>query len=308
MTTTTTVRSWGAIVLGVIFALGTAYVLFADVRSLADITTDHVMTGLVLIGTIAAGHMFWPAAKGGRLIAALGLAILFVSGTFICVTGSAGRSAEVSQKKEAEANKVNGGREATEADLKKAKADREDLSTKAALECASGEGPKCKGLRSLVEYADSHVALMQVRFDDLKPEQLANGGLVHAAKVFALVVPAQPQQIEMALVLLWPFAKAMMPEVATIVFLGLGLGHKMVSSSSVAKPVTVATVSEPETVADHVIAALMRAKRPVTNDELAALLGVTKGTASRKVAALNGVIRKDRVGREVAISLARRLN
>jgi len=35
--------------------------------------------------------------------------------------------------------------------------------------------------------ADSHVALMQVRVDDLKPEQLANGGLVHAAKVFALV-------------------------------------------------------------------------------------------------------------------------
>jgi len=52
----------------------------------------------------------------------------------------------------------------------------------------------------------------------------------------------------------------------------------------------------------------MKAKRPVNNDELAALLGVTKGPASRKVAALNGVIRKERVGREVAISLARRLN
>jgi hypothetical protein len=52
---------------------------------------------------------------------------------------------------------------------------------------ASGEGPKCKGLRNLVEYADSHVALMQVRFDDFKLEQLANGGLVHAAKDFALV-------------------------------------------------------------------------------------------------------------------------
>src|SRR5215510_9822341 len=146
MTITTTVRSWGAILLGGIFALGTAYVLFADVRSLADITTDHVMTGLVLIGTIAAGHMFWPAARGGRLLAALGLAILFVSGTFICVTGSAGRSAEVSQKKEAEANKINGGREATEADHKKAKTERDDLNAKAGEGCASGEGPKCKGL------------------------------------------------------------------------------------------------------------------------------------------------------------------
>src|SRR5262249_32271226 len=109
MTVTTTVCCWGAILLGGIFALGTAYVLFAHVHILADITTDHVMTGLVLVGTIAAGHMFWPAATGGRVLAALGLAILFVSGTFICVTGSAGRSAELSQKKEAEDNKVNGG-------------------------------------------------------------------------------------------------------------------------------------------------------------------------------------------------------
>jgi hypothetical protein len=83
-----------------------------------------------------------------------------------------------------------------------------------------------------------------------------------------------------------------MLEVATIVFLGLGLGHKTVSASTQPKPVTAPTVSEVETtVADPVIAALMRAKRPVTNDELAAILGVTKGTASRKVAALNGVIR-----------------
>jgi hypothetical protein len=294
--------------LGGIFALGTAYVLFADVRSLADITTDHVMTGLVLVGTIAAGHMFWPAARGGRLLAALGLAILFVSGTFICVTGSAGRSAEVSQRKEAEAKKVNGGREAAETDLKKAKTERDTLTTNAAQQCSSGPGPRCKGARALLEMADSHIAILEVRLDDMHPEQQVNGGLAHAAKVFALVVPAQPQQIEMALVLLWPFAKAMMLEVATIVFLGLGLGHKTVSSSSVAKPVTVATVSEPETEVDPVIAALRRVKRPVTNDELAAILGVTKGTASRKVAALNGVIRKDRVGREVAISLANRLN
>jgi uncharacterized membrane protein len=98
-----------------------------------------------------------------------------------------------------------------------------------------------------------------------------------------------------------------MLEVATIVFLGLGLGHKTVSASTQPKPVTATTVSEPETL-DPVIAALMKAKRPVTNDELAALLGITKGTASRKVAALNGVIRKDRVGREVAISLAHRLD
>ena len=109
------------------------------------------------------------AAKGGKVFAALGLLALFASGTFICVTGSAGRSAEVSQKKEAEAKKVNGGRDATEADLKKAKAERGMLSTNASQQCASGPGPRCKGARALLEMADSHIAILQVRLDDMRP-------------------------------------------------------------------------------------------------------------------------------------------
>src|SRR5581483_3908091 len=97
---TTTVRSPGAIALGGIFALGTGYVLFEDViRQGAAVTADHVMTALVLVGTIAAGHCFMPALVARRFGGALGLALLFAAGTFICVTGSAGRGAEVAQKR-----------------------------------------------------------------------------------------------------------------------------------------------------------------------------------------------------------------
>ncbi|HRD77975.1 MAG TPA: helix-turn-helix domain-containing protein, partial [Hyphomicrobiaceae bacterium] len=56
-------------------------------------------------------------------------------------------------------------------------------------------------------------------------------------------------------------------------------------------------------VADPVIAALERAHRPLSNDELAAAMGVTKSEASKRVAALAGMVRKERDGRRVAISL-----
>ena len=208
---TTRIRSWGNIALGAVFAAGTGYALFEDViRHSAPITTDHVMTALVLVGTIAAGHLFFPTASAKRFLPAVGLALIFAAGTFICVVGSAGRVAEVSNSKEAEANKHNGSREDAIEQLKKARADRAELAARFAKECGSGKGPRCDGTKASIEYADSHIAILQVRVDQAKPEQQANGTLKHAAKVFELFLPYSAKQIEAGLVLLWPFAKALM--------------------------------------------------------------------------------------------------
>lgn len=236
MSTHTTVRNPGAIALGSLFAIGTACALFWDVRSAADITIDHVMTGLVLIGTIAAGKMFGPALSRKAWHQAFGLAVLFAAGTFICVTGSAGRNAEVGQHKAAEARNVNDARARIEGDLTRAQTDRADLNRRMASECATGRGKRCEGLRTTIEYADSHIAVLEAMMAKLQPEQTENGGLHHAAKVFAMVLPARVDAVEGALVLLWPFAKAMMLEVATIVFFSIGLGHGNPARRSVAGP------------------------------------------------------------------------
>lgn len=303
---TTSIRSWGNITLGAIFAAGTGYALFEDVlRHSAPITTDHVMTALVLVGTIAAGHLFFPTAAARKVLLALGLAILFAAGTFICVVGSAGRVAEVSSSKEAEANKLNGSREDAVEQLKKARADRADLAAKFAKECGSGKGTRCDGTKASIEYADSHIAILQVRVDNAKPEQQANVTLKHAGKVFELFLPYSAKQIEAALVLLWPFAKALMLEVATIVFLGLGLGHTKVAKGTVAGTVP-ATVTGPVTVPDTVnpaVEVLRNARKPLSNDELAALMQVSKAQASRLVARAADQIRKERAGRKVQLSL-----
>src|SRR5215467_8813675 len=220
------IRSRGAFALGILLAIGTIVVLFWDVRAPADITTDHVKTLAMLVVTIAAGHYWLPAVQQRRVLPAIGLAVLFVAGTFVCVTGSAGRGAEVAQRKAAAAGNVNEARREVADQLAKARADRALLSTAMIKECASGEGPKCKGSRASVEYADSHIAILEVRKNDMAPEQEANVRLKHAARVFAFFNPGTDERrIEQGLELMWPFALALIMELGTIVFLGFGLGH-----------------------------------------------------------------------------------
>src|SRR5215813_6228970 len=221
------IRSRGAFALGILLAIGTIVVLFWDVRAPADITTDHVMTLAMLVVTIAAGHYWLPAVQQRRVLPAIGLAVLFMAGTFVCVTGSAGRGAEVAQRKTAAAGNINDARKDIADQLAMARADRAALAATMARECATGEGPKCKGSRASVEYADSHIAILEVRKNDMAPEQEANVRLKHAARVFAFFNPgADVRRIEQGLELIWPFALALIMELGTIVFLGLGLGHE----------------------------------------------------------------------------------
>jgi hypothetical protein len=220
------IRSRGAIALGILLAIGTIMVLFWDVRATADVTTDHVMTLAMLAVTIAAGHYWLPAVQQRRVLLAIGLAILFIAGTFVCVTGSAGRGAEVLQRKAAAAGNINDARKDIADQLTHARADRAALTATMARECATGEGPKCRGSRASVEYTDSHIAILEVRRNDMAPEQEANVRLKHAAHVFAFFHPgADVRRIEQGLELIWPFALALIMELGTIVFLGFGLGH-----------------------------------------------------------------------------------
>jgi hypothetical protein len=53
-----------------------------------------------------------------------------------------------------------------------------------------------------------------------------------------------------------------------------------------------------------VAAALLLAGEPVNNLKLAALMGVSPGESSRRVAQLAGVLKRERRGREVLISLS----
>ncbi|KAB2912763.1 MAG: hypothetical protein F9K29_17975 [Hyphomicrobiaceae bacterium] len=194
------------------------------------------MTLLVLIGTISSGHMFWHQARAFHVGPSLGLAVLFLAGTFYCVTTSAGRNAVVVVVKSSEAQKSNGERHKLEADIVEAKEDLRKVTLAVTKECASGEGPKCKGVTKVQDRAYSHVLLLEARLSNMKAEQVENADIKHAAKVFAALpfVTAEAPAIERALLLFFPFVKAMFLEIATIVFLGIGLGRRVSGTSAVA--------------------------------------------------------------------------
>jgi hypothetical protein len=183
------------------------------------------MTLGTLLGTIAAGHFFTHCTQQRLWPYALALAVSFCAGTFICVTGSAGRGGETIVQRTLAAKKVNEARKETTDELADARTRRGNLVTLADKECGGGEGAKCKGARSSVSFADSHIAILQARLDGMSAEQIANVKLKKAAEVFVFF-GADRVRAEQGLELLWPFANALIWELLTIAFLGLGLGHK----------------------------------------------------------------------------------
>jgi hypothetical protein len=305
--------------LAVVFFCVTCYVLFEDViRHGALITTDHIMTMAVLVGTIASGHMVWAQAREWRVFPAIGLALLFCVGTIYCVTASAGRNALATIEKGLGAHDLNDKRARLKADIDDAKNRRDEAIKSEDAECASGEGPRCTAKRKTRKERENNVYMLEAELRLMAPEQPENADIKHAAKVFAQLpwVTSTPQQIEELLVLFLPFFKASFSEVATIVFASIGLGHRR-QPSRVSNP---ATVSAPETVAGRrtvarkpgkrsagdeqaVRAALAKAGGKASNAELARLMGVSEGEASKRVGRLNGSVRKTRVGREVQITL-----
>lgn len=143
-----------------------------------------------------------------------------------CVTSSAGRSAEATSAKIGDVETANDTRKSAKTDLEEAKARHAAALQAETAECASGVGEKCKSKRQTTRDRRADVEVAEAKLREAPPERVANGGTKHAAAVFSIIVRATPDDIERALDLLEPFVKALFLEIATLVFLGIGLGHQ----------------------------------------------------------------------------------
>ncbi len=166
----TTIRSPGALALGLFFAGVTARTIFDDVFTGAPITIAHLNALAALVAAVAAGHYLIPTFKEKRYPAALGLAAIFLGATAYVVVSSGARNAEVASQKAAAIVKTNeeraalkvkladaeadvdrakaeleAGKASTAADVAKAAADFEAAKREAASECASGKAKRCEG-------------------------------------------------------------------------------------------------------------------------------------------------------------------
>lgn len=307
MLTSTTMRSKSAIAIGLFFAGVAGWILLWDVRSLADLNVDHVQVVASLLGSIAAGHFVVVAYRQRLYIWAAMLAIAFCVGTITCAITSAGRGAEVAQKRQAEASRLNAMRADTAAELAKARASHKEMTDRYTVECASGRGTRCSGMKSAIDYVDSHLAILQVRMDGMQAEQVGNAKTAHAARMLSFFLGFNQAKAEEGLSLLLPFTLPLITELLSIAFLGLGFGHRTQQPfpfASTRKPIEIMPPRAKPTDLDIVRDALMKAGRPVSNDELADLMGVSKSEASKRVAALGAHLRKQRHGKFSAITLA----
>lgn len=228
--TTYTTRPLGAIGLAALFAAGTAYVLFEDVvRHHAPITTAHVLTGLALVATIAAGHYVLPEAKAGRWLQAVGLAMLFLGGTAYIVTMSGARNAEAAAAKTAQVRDVNGERARierlrTEAEQMRDAARRSLAQAKCKLDEKSGRNIDSRnGCQRTQATLDVYAGAVKGYTADLKatgPALDENAGYAHAGRVLAAFTGgrADPAAIAGMLALVMPYLAVLITELGTLNF------------------------------------------------------------------------------------------
>lgn len=287
----TTVRSWGAIGLGIVFAGYSLWVMIEDAVRQGNVTSEHLGSAAMLLAAIASGHLLGQTLRAGRVFPAIGLALLFLVGTAYVINMASSRQSYAVHVKLAEAKAANRGRELLEAELKQAKYQLELASAEVLRECKSGVGEKCRNYQgrerayqALVRERSAEIA----KLPPVKPENGPTDGLTSLLELAGIHGQA-------LLSALWPFLPSLGSELGAIVFFSLGFGRASGPRMEILPPAR-ATITDP------VIDALREG--PMTNDELAAKLGVRKGTASKLVSARMGQLRRERVGREVRISLA----
>lgn len=261
------VRSWGALALGVICAGVTGFVIFEDVlRNKAPVTTDHVLTAAVIVITAAAGHMWWRRLWSSAFITGLGLLLIFGSGLVYLVVASGGRNAEAAANKRHAAHAGNSERsdrfkKIAEAEYilascpaeapKKDYGERCGLRDAMTAECASGKKTKCEGKAYSVSTYEAAIEGHRVALKNL-PAQEEDGALKATARAivaFKGVSEAERETTERAyferLEIVLPYVKALLVEIATVVFLGVGIGHRTAPSATFTHAAPTATVAAP---------------------------------------------------------------
>jgi hypothetical protein len=222
MKTHTIIRSWPAIGLGGFFATVTGFVLFEDVLHGAPITTGHLQTMAALVGAIAAGHMSWPAIrKRETFLQGIMLTVLALACTAYITVTSGARNAETAGNKVAAIQAGNVAREREMALLKQAEAMHTEASRKLGVECATGLGKNCRGIKATVDVYDAAIKGHLATIATLPALKVASG-YAHAARVlnsWGLAVTDEWLSLNM------PFVVVLIAELGTVAFLHLGLGH-----------------------------------------------------------------------------------
>lgn len=272
----------------------------------------QVLTVLMIVGTIAAGHLAKTAFKARFVLSAFGFGVLFVAGSALVVYNSVGRQAEAHDTVAMERAAANSLIEDKRRDVEAA---RERLATaerNADRERGSKCKTKCRDWENAAADARNVIRVLESEIKALGAPKPVDAKADKAGELAAVFGFDRRKAAALA-ALIEPFLWTIFFEIGSIVSLGFAFRPTV---SKVSKPLEdsgnsgggKAERAQIRLVEDHEVAALKKALQGrgcVTNDELADLMGVAKGEASKRVAkALElGIVSKRRTGRHVAISM-----
>lgn len=332
---------WAPLALGLFFALVTGRVLFDDVivspiPLMRGVTTAHLLTLAGIVAAIASGHYAIIEIRRWHLITGTALSALFIGSTGYVVIASGGRSAEQAAIKVVHATNIAERRAAAKAVLEKAEAahtaavvywtTQRDAAAKECSPEKGGKGKKCDGT---TETRDAALAVADKRHNDVKearraydaltPALPANAGYAHFAKIVSVFTGAEIEATTAKIALAMPFVIVLVTELATIVFLHMGLTpiDRSYPNPDRSPPTSIKDdrltrvpptrggqpIALPADIVEHPVIKALRRGAANSNDELASRLGESKGEASKKRGEVRDLLIERKLGRQTLIDL-----
>lgn len=296
-----------------LWIVGSAYLIKGELHQPAP---DYVLIGaipVVWLVVCALPILVSSALRDRQWLAAGVLAVGALVGSAYTLTATLGRQADARDLRAVEAVETAKQRAEIERELRQAK----DMLQGAIAKC--GEGRKClASTQATIGVYKGAVAGHEARLAALKPVP-PPGVELRVAAALAVIRGGVAADYMTAVGLFLPCLFGLLCEIGMLGAAMYGFhptGRKVVGNSAgVSDQQPLATVSHASTLTDtdrytdaelEQLRRLLRSvNRPVTNNELAALMGCQKGTASKAVtkALAAGIVSRQRVGREVAISL-----
>lgn len=277
---------------------------------------SQVLTVLMIIGTIAAGHLAKVAFKA-RSVSCVGFAVLFVCGSGLVVYNSVGRQAEQHDTVALERAAANSLIEDKTRDIEAARERLANAERNADRERGSKCKQRCKDWENAAADARNVIRVLESEIKALGAPKPVDAKADKAGELAAVFGFDRRKAAALA-ALVEPFLWTVFFEIGSIV--SLGFAFRPFPVSTVSKPIQHSGNSGGGGKAeklpirlvqheDHEVAALKKALqggRALTNDELTIAMGLrSKGEASKRVTKGEnlGLVRRERVGKHVRITL-----
>jgi len=227
-----------AIAAGVLFASGTAAVLFSDVIHGAPFTLKHYMTFVIVAGATMTAHLAHQAWRHKHFAACAGFSLIVAACTCLVVYNSLGRQSESLTLTSEEHDKIAGEKASLTANLSADTKAAKEKRLAADTECASGEGKKCFAARAIAEFYETNVKGYEARLAVLAPEK----PVAPEAETFAGIMAAfgyDKQQVKSVAVLVGFFMMTLICEFGTSISFGYAFSPKRQPKVEPSKPLAV---------------------------------------------------------------------